>query len=78
MTAVTDTTSRPILACCGDANETIESVQNVLSFIGLALPAIAEGSAVMDGREADGLRVILKTCASTLESLRPERNVAQR
>ena len=73
MTAVTDTTSRPMLACCGDTDETIETVQNVLSFIGLALPAIAEGSAVMDGREADGMRVILKTCAGTLESIKPER-----
>ena len=76
MNAAADNASRPMLAQCTDADEAVDSLKNVLQFLSLAIPAIAEGSADLDEHEADGLRIILDTCAGTLESLRPQRGAA--
>ena len=76
MNAAADNASRPMLAHCTDANETVDSLKNVLRFLSLAIPAITEGSADLNEHEADGVRIILDTCAGTLESLRPQRRAA--
>lgn len=65
MNARADTTTKPMLCHSEDADEAIASVANVLWFLGQAVPSLQ--SETLNKEQADGLRIILETCASTLD-----------